>query len=377
MPLGTQLVAYDAILNEDLKDLVSIMMDEDNDVIGQMFFKMGQAVENTKYEWVEKNMKSYRSYLTAAISNSATTLPIHDGAGKFIVNNLTYVTIGAETMLVTAGAESNSLTVTRGTLGTTAVAHTAGEEIFFFELETEGADASRDDSELGTKTYNYTEIFRKELDMSGTSQAVRGPGNDHKWAAQIEQQTRAILQKIRSQFVNSSVRYLSGNGKQRIMGGLPYFLQGIKKDVNGAPITEQMIETSIVNCLEGGADVNRLVMLVGTKQSSAINRFKVERVRGGGMSQSETKINNNVDEYQFINANVKIVRVPEMPNNRFFLGPQDKAGVFPLLNRGLKVEDLGKTGDGTKKLLVGEYGCEVMNGDKAWAFVDNLAIPSL
>jgi len=376
MPLGTQLIAYNAVTHEDLKDTVSIMMAEDNDIIGQMFFDMSHAVENTTYKWTEKNLKGYRSNLTSAISNSATSIPISNGANKFIVDNLTYLNIDGEMMLVTAGQGTSTLTVTRGQLGTTAVSHASGAEIFLSELETEGADATRDDSELGSVLYNYTEIFRRELDMSGTSQAVRGPGQDHKWAAQVQQQTRVLLQKIRSQFVNSAIRYEDGTKKKRYMGGLPYFLSSVKQDMAGAVLTETHIESAIIKVLEGGADANNLVMLVGTRQGGAINRFKVERVRGGGMTQGEKKIDNNVNEFEFLNANVKVVRVPEMPNNRFFLGPQRNAKVFPLMGRGLKVETLGKTGDGEKKLLVGEYGCEVLNGDTAWAFVDNLAIPS-
>jgi len=70
--------------------------------------------------------------LTADVSSTATTLPVASGTN--IVTG-TYIQLNAgvsgalETVLVTAGGGTSTLTVTRGQLGTTAVTHYNGTTV--------------------------------------------------------------------------------------------------------------------------------------------------------------------------------------------------------------------------------------------------------
>jgi len=66
---------------------------------------------------------------TAAVTSSGTTLAVTNGANLPSSGNY-YLVMAQEAMQVTGGQGTNSLTVTRGALGTTATAHNSGDNIY-------------------------------------------------------------------------------------------------------------------------------------------------------------------------------------------------------------------------------------------------------
>lgn len=367
------LIAYDAVVHQDLRDTVSLIVADEKNTVLDLFMQQNMAADQVTHKWTNKKMKGYRDTLNGAINNSVTTAVVADGANKFIVNNVTYIKIDDEYLKVTAGAGTNSLTVVRGALGSSAASHSDGAEVFFVELEEEGADNSRNDSQSGSTEHNICQIFRRELKLSGTSQAVKSVGGDAKWETQTEQQLRILLQKLRLAFVTNGVRYADADESLRLMAGLPYYITN-KLNAAGTAVNRAMIEADIIQLLENGADPNDLVMLAPTRQVARINDMKVERVIGGGMSQSEHFIDNDIEIYKFNDANVKIARVPEMPRNQYMMGERKKASINPLNNRSFKVKDIGDVGDSVQKLLVGEYTSTVMNGADAWLMRTDLLV---
>jgi hypothetical protein len=72
------------------------------------------------------NMGGVTTTLSAGINNSVTTIPVTSGTG---LANGDYITIDSETMLITAGGGTTSLTVVRAQLGTSNVAHSNGATV--------------------------------------------------------------------------------------------------------------------------------------------------------------------------------------------------------------------------------------------------------
>jgi len=295
------LIAYSTARHEDLRDVVAKIAQERNDKILQLFLVQDLAAADTVHKWVNKELKGYKDTLQANISDSDTSVTVSSGSSKRIINGQTYAKIDDEIMLVTAGAGTNSLTVTRGALGTSELAHTAGTEVFFIEhLHEEGADNTRDDSQTGIKIHNFTQIFRRELKLSGTSQAVQSVGKSNDWSNQIKELLPELMQELRLAALQG---YLSADADEslRSMGGLAYFVSNVD-DEGGNPITTNMIDTKIEELLDNGANANDLVMLAPTRQIRHINALKVARVTGGGMDQNDTTLRNNIDMYEFSDA---------------------------------------------------------------------------
>lgn len=366
------LIAYSTARHEDLRDVVSKIVQEQKNTVLDLFLTQNLAAEDTTHKWVDKKLKGYKTTLSTTINDSTTSVTIADATNVRIINSQTYIKIDDEVIQVTGNA-AGVLTVVRGALSTTAAAHTAGAEVFFIaHLHEEGADNSRDDSQVGTKKYNYTQIFRRELKLSGTSQAVKSAGNDNAWSNQVNELLPELLGELRLSALQGK-RYADGDESLRMMGGLFSFVTN-SDDEGANPITSDMLDEKVIELLDNGADANNLVMLAPARQIKRINALKVARVVGGGMADTSNTIRNNVDMYEFSDAMVKIVRVPELAKNELYIFDKTKFKIAPLMNRSFRVEDIGKVGDSVQKLLVGEYTCEVMNAAEAFIRVTNLAV---
>lgn len=98
----------------------------------------GDPVYNTKHEWIEDELFSYESQLTAEVDGEATTLPVADGS---IFREGHVIRLGEEMMKV-RGVSGNNLTVDRGYAGTSAATHAADARVEILFVEgVEGADA--------------------------------------------------------------------------------------------------------------------------------------------------------------------------------------------------------------------------------------------
>lgn len=366
------LIAYDTPRHEDLRDVVAKIVQERNHNFLDLVLTQNMAATDTKHYWVDKQLKGQRAVLNEALDNSETGIDIVDAASKRIITNKTYIKIDDEIMGPVSAVNTNTLTVTRAALGTTAATHSSGADVFLFTLEEEGADNSRDDSQSGSKVYNITKIFRRELKLSGTSQAVKSVGNDNAWSNQVAELLPELMDELALMSIHGT-RYADGDESLRSFGGLSYYVSNAD-DEGANAISTDMLDNKVNELLNNGASASDLCILAPGAQIKRINALKIARVVGGGMSDSSNTLRQNVDMYEFSDALVKVMRVPEVPKNEIYIVDKSKIKVVPLQNRSFKVEDIGKVGDSVQKLLVGEYTMEVMNGAQAHIRVKNLAV---
>lgn len=368
------LIAYNSARHEDLRDVVSKVVQESGLRRLERFLKQNMAVDDTNHKWVNKPLKGYKTTLASAYTSGATSLTLATGTGvkMRIIPGQTYAKIDNEIFLV--GSQStDTLGVTGAQRSSTAANHDAGAEIIFFQhLHEEGADNSRDDSQTGTKTTNYTQIIRRELKLSGTSQAVNSVGNDNAWSNQVQE----LLPEMLTELFNSAIHSKSsvdGDESLRAMGGLMGFVSN-QKDASSNALSKTIIDNYIITLLENGVDPENIGIMAPSRQIARINDLKVARVTGGGMGQGETILRQNVDQYEFSDANAEIFRCPLLANNEMYVFDKTRFSIHPLKGRAFKVEDIGKVGDSVQKLLIGEYTCEVKNADEAFIRVYNLAL---
>jgi len=366
------LIAYNTQRHEDLRDVVSKIVQEQKDTILDLFLVQNQAATDITHKWVNKKLKGYKGILNEALDDSETGIDIVDASAVRIITDKTYIKIDDEIMGPISGVSTNTLTVARGAFSSTAATHIAGAEVFFFEVEEEGADNTRDESQTGSKVENVCQIFRGELKLSGTSQAVKSVGNDNAWSNQVQELLKEKLQRLRVASIHGK-KYADADESLRAMGGLSYFVSNVD-DEGGNALSTDMLDNKILELLDNGADANNLLLLAPGRQIKRMNDLKIARIVGGGMADTSNTIRNNVDMYEFSDAVVKVVRVPELAKNELYIVDKGKIKIVPLQNRSFRVEDIGKVGDSVQKLLVGEYTMEVMNGAEAHIRVKNLAV---
>lgn len=179
--VGPNFFSYDLQVETkiNIDELIYILTPEDLPLLSGIgsdgLGVIGKApVDNTIFFWLEEDVPLPRSTVATAIAASGTTalvLPA-EGAVKFAVGDA--IRVNNEIMLVTAvNTSTETLTVTRGALGTTpAASHAVADEVI-------GVGTVLPEGDIGTANFqgrdkysNFTQIFSKKLTVSRTEQSI-------------------------------------------------------------------------------------------------------------------------------------------------------------------------------------------------------------
>lgn len=357
---------------QDLRDNISraIFNGDRPDPILDMVWNPGIKAKSSKHEWGEKYLKSDTTTLAANIASGDTTLTVPTGYGarldtfnsQAVTQGTIYciLQIDSEEMIVTSGQGTDTLTVTRGANGTTAASHVSGATIKVSTIYPEGADYGVDAYQGATTNFNMTQIFRKDLVLSGSMQAFQGLAGDNTMAKQLTEKDMQIMRQMCNAIYLGN-RLGTTNDPNRRMGGIRYFA---KKDNTGYALTKTFIENNvIIPLLEGGADPNNLVLVVPNLLYGKITALKSNLVTAGGMGNTERKIVADVETYQFGGAPLQLLRSTCIPNGQVAAFDKSRVDVIPVPGR-LDVEKpLRKDGDNDKVMKLSEVTMECHNFD--------------
>lgn len=342
---------------EDLSDIVSVLAQRETPLLN-LLMDNSVACSHRKHEWVNTRLVGFKDTLNGAINNSVTTITV---SGAFQGANTKYVVgtilrIGNEYLKVTAVNSATSIDVSRGFGSTTAAAHSDGAAVeIVAKPKAEGFTTSDDDSEVGSRDFNLTQIFYRRVSLSGTAGAIDAVGNENKMAVQVERKTKELLKELERSLI-LGLRTQDGSGDNRTMGGLAQFITQV--DTTGGGLTTAKIDNVIFKLLENGAEPD--ILLVSNAQKNKLNGMKEARVTGAH-KQSEHMIDNLVDLYHSDAGPLKIVRSNDVMPGDLFILDSSKIKVCPLQSRRFAMEKLAKTGDADNSQIIGEYTCEIRN----------------
>lgn len=223
----------------------------------------GEALTQTKFEWMNDYLNSDIATVTAAATDSATELTVAAGdARKFAVNAL--VQNGLEVLQVTAVDEvNNKITVVRGFDATTPEAITANADVKIISRpRPEGEDTFRK-NEINDRlvSFNYSQIFSRYAAVSRTQQQVRTYGVED----EIDYQVNLRLQEMIREMNNSLIygrKYLGSDQQPRSTGGLFAFAgeQGsYSHDFGGNAIDAKGLNDAVEATFTRGGTVNTIV----------------------------------------------------------------------------------------------------------------------
>ena len=127
---------------------------------------------NHKFEWYEKEYAAVADAIDNGAGYAATALEwVVDNGAYFNLNDIVLVPRTGERVQVT-GIDSNTLTVTRS-IGTTAAASVVDNDPLFIIGNAFGqaSDSATASYLQKVAKYNYTQIFKKSIDLSATHEA--------------------------------------------------------------------------------------------------------------------------------------------------------------------------------------------------------------
>lgn len=225
---------------------------------------------------------------------------------------------------------------------------------------------------------NFTQILSKTIRVSGTADRVRKYGRDRELAYQLAKRSAELKRDLEHAFVGLAQTATAGNASTaRLMASATTMIDASVRVVNGAStaLTETMILTANQNLYNAGSEAT--IIMCKPADSLRIANFAYVAPIAGAANQpaardrevSGTTIVNTVDVYRspfgtqrvvlnrFINATHCIVYDPDMWR---------KVTLRPWFR-----ETLGKNGDNTAVMLVGEYSLKHRNF-RASSFINNL-----
>lgn len=159
-----------SLLDVNRYPLVAILTNYGKDpVSGQGSTMKKESCGNHKFEWLEKSYSETSDAINNGAGYAATaTSIVVDNGDYFNLNDIVLVPRTSERVQVTA-ISSDTLTVTRS-IGSTAAAALVNDDPLFIVGNAfgQGSDSATASYKQKTEVYNYCQVFKTSIDISGT-----------------------------------------------------------------------------------------------------------------------------------------------------------------------------------------------------------------
>lgn len=277
------------------------------------------------------------------------------------------IQIDSEYMVVKAvNTTTNVITVYSRSYGGTNATHASDDAITIVGM----ARLEGDDADYGpivdiTAPYNYTGIWQKALNVSGTQQAIDQYGIPDEFAYQANKAVPGLLRLVeRAAF--HGVRAAGSASSPRSMGGLGTFVTDNTVAAGGA-LAKGQIDTLSEKIMSDGGNPDLFVCSIGIARDM---RDLIDSSSFVRVTQENTRI--GMRPIQWADTQYHVLRVVPSrwcPDSTAYMLDSSKVGYYSL--RPFQMEMLAKTGDSVKGEVVGEFSLLVAN-DKAHGKITGL-----
>lgn len=244
----------------------------------------------------------------------------------------------------------------------------------------EGDDASFSTPATTTRVGNYSQISRKTLILSGTLEEVDKAGRRSELAYQIAKRGREIRRDMEAIALENLAGDAGGSGTARQTATLnPWLQTNTNRESTGADsghtsgvptssatdganraFTETVLQDVAESCWTNGGDPSML--MVGPFNKGVVSGFTGVVTRNFDISNQDpepTAVIAAVDVYVHDFGTLRVIPNRfQRERDAWFLDPEFYGlGIL----RGMRTEELAKTGDAEKRMLLTEWGLKVKN----------------
>jgi hypothetical protein len=266
---------------------------------------------------------------------------------------------GSEYLIITAIA-GNTITVDRAIGGTLANSFAGLASIdVISDAALEGDDVTQDTSGVRSRKQNFVQLFKKDVIVSGTQEAVTllGGVNDE-FSYQMQQRLREGLRDLEKAVINSILtgNTIGSSTVRRTMKGLRQFLATNINSV-GPTLTESWLGNALKSAWSnGGTDIDCIV--AGVNYKRVIDSFNASRKL---IANEDMRFSNLVSEYESTFGILKVVLSRWMPTDEALILSTQRVKVLPLQGRSFQFKEVASQGDSRKGMIIGEYTAEIRN----------------
>lgn len=349
---------------------ISLIIDDAPTLLGLVGLN-GEALTQTKFEWMGDNLNSNQANVlnAAAVGDTAITLVAGDGA-KFRVNAI--LVAGEEYMRVTA-VNGDVITVARGFDGTTAVALAAGAELRIVSRpQVQGAGVGTDEGHDRFTDFNFTQIFERYASVSKTQMAVKTHNVGNELNYQVELRLKELAREMNDALIYG--RRIQGQpGLPATSGGLLYFAEqngSFKKNLANAEIDAKSVNDAFEEIYKRGGSANTIIL--GTAAARQFTKMAGPTLT---TERQDTQTGHRIASFvsDIVGGSQGMLVVdPNFPKNK--VGIFDSSILSYGALRGLYDEDASiKGADFVARQVRGEYGITVKNAKEKVAILENVS----
>ncbi|MFA5240489.1 MAG: DUF5309 family protein, partial [Phycisphaerae bacterium] len=334
---------------------------------------------STHHEWLEDELLPNRD----AISDSSIADPLNEtsfdvaNASRFCVGDQIQMAAGTELMLVTAINDS-TLTVIRGYAGTEKQYIYSGQVINILgNAALEGDDKPQARFTNRVRKGNYTQIFTKTVEVSGTDIAAGQLGLADEMDYQKQQRLRELVRDLENTVINGGLPASSPQGSTTVRRSMNGIIKNIATNIMdstdpsfpaGGALDENTLNLMLRRIWENSNGNIDLVVVNGF-QKRMINAFAAD---GRTFVSGDTKFSNLVSVYESDFGVCRIITSRWIPQDSILLLDSSRIKVLPLSGRNFHFKPLASSGDYECGELIGEYTLELKN-EAAHGLIRSLA----
>ncbi len=342
-------------IKRDLNDVLATIVRDEPRFISS--FITGVPATAQKHEWLEDQISGRSLTATAVDANTVTAsaadvaklkigtlLTIKNDTVLFRVESIPSATTFVVALVAANGSATNAVPAA-------AVLNIAGTPVKEGSDNGDGEEAYH----LSGTEYNYTQIFRKDIILSGSALAVSLNGSVDN---QINRQTRIALSELTRDLNRLALfgrRVQPTASAKGEFGGLYCFATksgGLSVNAAGSAIDSFIINDAAQSVLGEGGDPSQILCSPGQARVLS-NEFKdrlqivrEDKIRGAYVAVIVNEITGKT---------MTIMADPDMPDTEVWVNDVNGFELCPLKGRGIVDEDTTPKGfDGIKRSALGE-----------------------
>lgn len=362
----------------DLSDVLSWRISQSPTFIN-LFRRDGIVATQTEHKWLEgQETPKTKAFSAYAYSSSTGTFTVADSTG-WKVGDLFHI-LGDSAVLTISAVTSTTIAVTTivaangSTLDLSSyTAASGGTLIFDSRPIPEGSTSGEEVWKQSISQSNYTQIFRADVDLTGTAIAVGQFGNENNVNVQVQHATDTIIRRMNSALLFGAkvVRTASVPGS---FGGLYYWgtqSGGLScAQVSSPALKMNMINSAAQLITEAGGTPDLIVC--GAGQGQVISTFMNSQVH---IDRESQVIGRNITQF-VTSAGGNTLRVfiePSIPDTDVWVCDSRGFALVPLAGRALHSEPATAPGtDGIRAMIIGEYTAEFKNAKQSLCRISGL-----
>ena len=299
-------------------------------------------------EWLEDSLIPLTDTLAeaATITSTAASLKVSDGS---LYEPGHIVKVDSEYLWV-SDVSGDTISVTRGTGGSTAATHNSVAAVSFVGMaRLEGAESDTIGLVDIATNSNYTQIFHQEVKVSRTQQQLSQYGISDEMAYQGDKVVPSLMRLIELHLFHNKAASAGSATTPRTMGGLQAFITG--NLVSGASLTQAKIESAVMMAYQDGGTGPWFAPVAPANMSKIKNFYDATTVLR--VDRTETTVGMNITQIETPFGIVNLVLDRWAPTTIIPLIDAKHAGMltyYPFTQ-----EPLAKTGDYERSEVVGEF----------------------